>query len=210
MPLRLIVRGIPLSTPFAAWHRSTTYSLTCTSEIGGVRSRCVIRQYAAAWNLDAFSGTQCWVGVRVIFTRAHLEKLSAVIGDLLQCGSRARTSDIERTNLCRTTREWVRDKRVVWKLHEALNGLRRVSLLLQNFLFKIITKKLGFMSAVVYHTETSVKMLVLQCAFCSRQWDNVANHTDHGSDRATTSRVLGDTIVEHTRRCQRDGERRIC
>ena len=97
----------------------------------------------------------------------------------------------------------------MWKLRKALNGLRRLSLLLQNFLFRIITKKLGFMSAVVYHTETSVKMLVLQWAFCSRHWDNVAYHTDHGIDRATTSRVLRDTIVEHTRRCQRDGERRI-
>ena len=46
-------------------------------------------------------------------------------------------------------------------MRKALNGLRRVSLLFQNFLFRIITKKLGFKSAVVQHTETSVKMLVL-------------------------------------------------
>ena len=77
------VRRTPLRTPFAAWHRSTTYSVTCSLEIGGVRNRCVIRQYAAAWNKDAFSGTPGWVGVRVVFTSAHLEKRSAVIGDLM-------------------------------------------------------------------------------------------------------------------------------
>ena len=35
------------------------------------------------------------------------------------------------------------------------------------------------------------------------------NHKDHGGDQATTSRVLGDTIVEHTHTFQRDAERRI-
>ena len=35
------------------------------------------------------------------------------------------------------------------------------------------------------------------------------NHKDHGGDQATTSRVLGDTIVEHPHTFQRYAERRI-
>ena len=60
-------------------------------------------------------------------------------------------------------REWVKDKSVVWKLRKALNGLRRDSLLIQNFLFGILAEKLGFnrvvcTPTVLCHTETNVKM----------------------------------------------------
>ena len=91
---------------------------------GGVRSRHFSHQYAAeACNEDARAGSAYERS-----SRAQPLKLAAAIGDFSVTCMHAPLEEKERIHV-EPPREWVKDKKVVWKLRKALNGLRRASLL---------------------------------------------------------------------------------
>ena len=113
--------------------------------------------------------------------KAHLENLAAEIDDFRVALMHTPLTGNERIHV-EPPREWEKDKRVVWKLCKAVNGLRQGSLRFQNVLLAILTEKLRFKKlastpTVVSHTETSVKLFVhvdgTPCIEDERRVDNL-------------------------------------
>ena len=107
----------------------------------GVRSRYVVRQFRDSDWETAFSGVPGLTVVRVLLAVCVIEDLEAVPGDFETAFMNTPLDEevfIEPPPVAET------DRRYVWLLGKALNGLKKASLLFQRFLTSILVDHLDF------------------------------------------------------------------
>ena len=121
------------------WHRK---------KAGGVRSRYVVRQYRTEWSEDAF----CGVGgaIRLLLAVASLMRWMVMPGDFSTAFMHTPLLDSDEYWI-EPPREVVPDKRYVWKLKKALNGLVAASKRFQQYLFRLL-RDLAFESCPLLPT----------------------------------------------------------
>ena len=117
---------------------------------GGVRSRYVVRQYRTEWSEDAFCGTPGWVAIRPLLAVASLMRWMVMPGDFSTAFMHTPLLDSDEYWI-EPPREVVTDKRYVWKLKKALNGLVAASKRFQQYLFRLL-RDLGFESCPLLPT----------------------------------------------------------
>ena len=117
---------------------------------GGVRSRYVVRQYRTEWSKDAFCGTPGWEAIRLLLAVASLMRWTVMPGDFSTAFMHTPLLDSDEFWI-EPPREVVTDKRYVWKLKKALNGLVAASKRFQHYLFRLL-RDLGFESCPLLPT----------------------------------------------------------
>ena len=104
---------------------------------GGVCNRYVARQYRTEWSEDAFCGTPGWGTIRLLLAVASLMRWMVTPGDFSTAFMHTPLLDSDEYWV-EPPREVVPDKRYVWKLKKALNGLVAVSKRFQQCLFRLL------------------------------------------------------------------------
>ena len=117
---------------------------------GGVRSRYVVRQYRTEWSEDAFCGTQGWGAIRLLLAVASLMCWMVMPGDFSTAIMHTPLLDSDEYWI-EPPREVVPDKRYVWMLKKALDGLVTASKRFQQHLFRLL-RDLGFESCPLLPT----------------------------------------------------------
>ena len=128
----------------------------------GVRSRFVVRQFRDTDWETAFSGVPGLVVVRILLCISTILESSAVPGHFSVAFMSTPLHDPE---YIEPPIEAERDRRYVWKLRKALNGLKKASQLFSNYLSDILVEKLGFtkcplVPTAFYHQETDLRTAI--------------------------------------------------
>ena len=128
----------------------------------GVRSRYVVRQFRDSDWETAFSGVPGLTVVRVLLAICIIEDLEAVPGDF---ETAFMNTPLEEKVFIEPPPEAEPDRRYVWLLDKALNGLKKASLLFQRFLTTILVDHLGFekcplVPTLFRHLEAGLRLCV--------------------------------------------------
>ena len=153
-----VSEGILRTDVPSIWSTRWCHRRNCAS----VRSRFVVRHFRDTDWETSFSGVPGLVVVRILLCISTILESSAVPGDFSVGFMNTPLHDAE---FIEPAIESESDSRYVWKLRNALNGLKKASQLFSNYLSDILVDKLGFekcslVPTAFYHREMDLRTAI--------------------------------------------------